>query len=227
MATGYEEIIGAMLDELGDEEIDSFASGLQLDDIAIGAEEIVGLVDPANDNSDFLRLMNATSGADLAPLARALTPQAPPQQGKAALQQMLKKLLFARNLDKNAVAVIDRPETKRRYAPLGFKIEGGNPVQPGQSGTATARPQKKYRIEKISIDSSIAPFFVITSFSIGIDNQFMSKDPLPATMFTEVATGKGILTDTAEVGNDIVFEFRSIDEKPRMFLAGCEGTMIR
>ena len=220
MATGYEEeIIGALLDEMGDDELDSFASGLDLESIAIGSDEIVGA---ENDNDEFLRLMSATSGADIVPTG-PMVPTAPTKS------QALQKLLLARQVDPGAVALVKERLSKRRFAPLGFEVDGhpDNIIPAGETGTATARPQKKYRIEKIKINSSIAPYFVITGFSIGVDNQFVSKAPVPASMFTEVSTGKGVLFGTAEVGNDIVFTFRSISDKPRMFLAGVEGTMIR
>ena len=214
MATGYEEeIIGALLDEMGDDELDSFASGLDLEGIAIGSDEIIGA---DNDNDEFLRLMSATSGADLVPTA--------PTQSRA-----LQKLMLARKIDPGAVALVKERLSKRRYAPLGFEVDGhpDNIIPAGDNATATARPQKKYRIEKIKINSDIAPYFVITGFSIGVDNQFVSKAPVPASMFTEVATGQGVLFGTAEVGNDIVFTIKNISDQPRMFLAGVEGTMIR
>ena len=235
-ASGYDEIIGAL------DELDALDAVAGEDFVSLGADEleaiagwdyegmgIAGYDEIIGADDDIATLM-AAAGAAPARRRPALVrraPAAPPAPPAAAkLAQLANRLAMARKVDPQAVAVVQRPQDRRREFPVGLVAPG--PTAFGQSASATALPQVTFRPERLIIPSQIAPFFTIDAIIVGKDNQTVSFDPLPATMFSEVGVGVRLSLKTAVVGMQIIVRFTNVDplQQARTFSGGIIGTAV-
>jgi len=142
------------------------------------------------------------------------------------LAELASRLSEARQVDPSAVAVVQRPQDRRREFPVGLVAPG--PTVFGSSAQAVAFPQVTFRPERLVIPSQIAPFFSIDAIIVGKDNQSVSFDPLPATMFSEVGVGVRLSLKTAVVGMQIIVRFTNVDplQQTRTFSGGIIGTAV-
>jgi len=89
------------------------------------------------------------------------------------------------------------------------------------------QPQRPFRPEKFRASSThSAPFFVITAYSIGQDNQFVGPGSIPCDLFSEVALYSQISAYTANLGNLITLTVQNIDTNTRDFRAAFFGTSL-
>lgn len=89
------------------------------------------------------------------------------------------------------------------------------------------QPQRPFRPEKFRASSThTAPFFVITAYSIGQDNQFVGPGSIPCDLFSEVALYSQISAYTANLGNLITLTVQNIDTNTRDFRAAFFGTSL-
>ncbi len=89
------------------------------------------------------------------------------------------------------------------------------------------QPQRPFRPEKFRASSThTAPFFVITAYSIGQDNQFVGPGSIPCDLFSEVALYSQIEAYTANLGNLITLSVTNIDTEIRDFRAAFFGTSL-
>lgn len=197
--SGYDEIIGAM-DEL--DALDA-ASGAG-PEISIGQDDLAELM--------------AASGYD------EIIGAEPAK--KAGLARLAQRMGIARAVDPSAVAVVDRPQDRRREFPVG--LIAPTPTVFGGTGQATALPQVTFRPERLIVPSDISASFTIDSVVVGKDLQSVSAQPLPATMFSEVAVGVRLNLKTAVVGMQIVVSFTNVDALQReiQFQAAFIGTAV-
>ena len=155
-------------------------------------------------------------------------PPAPTHPGvhPGRLIELGQRLALARQVDPHAVAVVQRPQDRRREFPVGLVAPG--PTAPGSSAQATAFPQVTFRPERLVIPSQIGPFFTVDAIIVGKDNQSVSFDPIPATMFSEVGVGVRLNLKTAVVGMQIIIRFTNVDPlgQPRTFSGGIIGTAV-
>jgi hypothetical protein len=142
------------------------------------------------------------------------------------VSELADRLHQARQVDPHAVAVVQRPQDRRREFPVGLVSPG--PTAFGTSAQATAFPQVTFRPERLVIPSQIAPFFTIDAIIVGKDNQSVSFDPIPATMFSEVGVGVRLNLKTAVVGMQIIVRFTNVDplQQTRAFSGGIIGTAV-
>ncbi len=184
-----------------------------LDAIA-GYGEIVGQDD------DLASLMAAAGGDTIAVGQAAAAAKA------ARVRKLADAMKLAREVDPGAVAVVDRPEDRRREYALGFTAAAAIPV--GASSTATALPQVRFRPERIVIPSTIAPSVTLDSIVVGKDSQQVAAGAIPAEVFTEVGVGVRLNLKTAIVGMQIVLSFTNIDALGReiLFRAAIIGTAV-
>ena len=217
---GYGEIVGA-LDEL--DALDAMAGSDDWvgDYLAVGDEDLElsalsGYGELVGTDEDLAALMAAAGAAP----RRAARPQ------PSRLARLAKRLNAARQVDPHAVAVVDRPEDRRREFPIGLIAAAPTPF--GGSGQATALPQVRFRSERLIVPSEIAPSFTIDAIVVGKDTQQVSFDSLPATMFSEVGVGVRLSLKTAIVGHQIVVRFTNIDPLQRtiLFRGGIIGTAV-
>ena len=88
-------------------------------------------------------------------------------------------------------------------------------------------PQRPFRPEKFRASSThTAPFFVITAYSIGQDNQFVGPGSIPCDLFSEVALYSQIEAYTANLGSLINMTVQNIDANTRDFRAAFFGTSL-
>ena len=88
-------------------------------------------------------------------------------------------------------------------------------------------PQRPFRPEKFRASSThTAPFFVITSYAIGQDNQFVGPGSIPVDLFSEVALYSQIEAYTANLGSLITMTVQNIDTNTRDFRAAFFGTSL-
>lgn len=88
-------------------------------------------------------------------------------------------------------------------------------------------PQRPFRPEKFRASSThTAPFFVITAYSIGQDNQFVGPGSIPCDLFSEVALYSQIEAYTANLGSLINMTVQNIDGNTRDFRAAFFGTSL-
>ncbi len=89
------------------------------------------------------------------------------------------------------------------------------------------QPQRPFRPEKFRASSThTAPFFTITAYSIGQDNQFVGPGSIPCDLFSEVALYSQISAYTANLGNLITLTVQNIDVNTRDFRAAFFGTSL-
>jgi len=89
------------------------------------------------------------------------------------------------------------------------------------------KPQRPFRREKFRASSThTAPFFVLTAYSIGQDNQFVGPGSIPCDLFSEVALYSQIEAYTANLGNLITLTVTNIDTNTRDFRAAFFGTSL-
>lgn len=88
-------------------------------------------------------------------------------------------------------------------------------------------PQRPFRPEKFRASSThTAPFFVITAYSIGQDNQFVGPGSIPCDLFSEVSLYSEIEAYTANLGSLITMTVQNIDGNQRDFRAAFFGTSL-
>lgn len=89
------------------------------------------------------------------------------------------------------------------------------------------QPQRPFRPEKFRASSThTAPFFVITAYSIGQDNQFVAPGSIPCDLFSEVALYSQIEAYTANLGNLITMSVQNIDTEVHDFRSAFFGTSL-
>lgn len=89
------------------------------------------------------------------------------------------------------------------------------------------QPQRPFRPEKFRASSThTAPFFTITAYSIGQDNQFVGPGSIPCDLFSEVALYSEISAYTANLGNLITMTVQNIDAATRDFRSAFFGTSL-
>lgn len=100
-------------------------------------------------------------------------------------------------------------------------------VTTGATRDISLQPQRPFRPEKFRASSThTAPFFVITAYSIGQDNQFVGPGSIPCDLFSEVALYSQISAYTANLGNLITLTVQNIDALTRDFRAAFFGTSL-
>jgi hypothetical protein len=206
ITSGYDEIIGAALDEL--DSLDAVGSVGAYP--AVGLQEIIGAY-PALGADPFAALM-AAAGADSGPAANM-----------AALQALGSQMQLARSIDPHAVVVRERAEDTRRTYHMGF--DAGADTAPGLAGVATQQPQVTIRPERLIVPSFIAPFFTVDKIIVGKDSQSaVGANPVPATTYSEVAVGVRLNLKTANLGHLVQLAFTNVDTDPHRFRATIIGT---
>lgn len=75
------------------------------------------------------------------------------------------------------------------------------------------KPQRPFRPDFYRASSyHTAPFFTISQYSIGQENQFVASGNIPVDLFSEVSVNTGTQGQTANLGNTIVLTFNNISD---------------
>jgi hypothetical protein len=129
----------------------------------------------------------------------------------------------ARQIDPNAVAVMQRRLTTRRKFPLGFPAID---LPAGGSALLETNPQFVFRPERLVVPSDIAFDVRLQDVKVGTQSQFVSTDAVPAAVFSEVAINTGISFRTAEIGNGVSFTAINTTLAVVRFSAAIIGTSV-
>lgn len=122
------------------------------------------------------------------------------------------------------VLVADRPIRREYTQVLPATSEA---IAAGASRVITLTPQRPFRPEFFRASSThTAPFFVISGYTVGQDNQFVGPGDIPCDIFSEVALYSGIKGYTANLGTIITLTVRNIDAAQRDFRAAFLGTSL-
>lgn len=170
-----------------------------------GTTEIVG--------ADDLEVLLGADELDL------LMGAAAQRQGVRPSQMMHR----ARQIDPNAVAVMQRRLTTRRKFPLGFPAID---LPAGGSALLETNPQFVFRPERLVVPSDIAFDVRLQDVKVGTQSQFVSTDAVPAAVFSEVAINTGISFRTAEIGNGVSFTAINTTLAVVRFSAAIIGTSV-
>jgi hypothetical protein len=134
------------------------------------------------------------------------------------------RMKMLRNIDPQAVALVQRRTQRRRRQMLGMVSAGA--VAVGASALIQAQPQRDFRVERITIPSSIASSFLLDDAKVGQNSQFIAAGSLPGETFTEVAIDNYVHFDTANLGNLIFLAVTNVGLAPVVFRATLLGTSL-
>lgn len=122
-------------------------------------------------------------------------------------QQAMKKALIQRKLMTGAIVKTLKPVAQRNLF-LGLVQTG---IAASALATITVQPQIPFKGYRLSVPAQFAPFFVLVDIRVGKDSQLVAPGAVPATSFSEVATGDNVSMDTASVGQLITVQVQNID----------------
>ena len=144
--------------------------------------------------------------------------------GAGDADALAERMKMLRNIDPNAVALVQRRTQRRRRQMLGMVSAGA--VAVGASALIQAQPQRDFRVERITIPSSIASSFLLDDAKVGQNSQFIAAGSLPGETFTEVAIDNYVHFDTANLGNLIFLAVTNVGIAPVVFRATLLGTSL-
>jgi hypothetical protein len=137
------------------------------------------------------------------------------------LANLRKRAILARRLA-SAKVVVKKPLGKARVQSLGFNAEVGA----GQTLDIPARPQVKFQGSRLSVPTSIAPFFMIEDIKVGRNSQFVAAAAQSAETYKDTSTVDNLRLDACEPGMDIILTVRNITGTTSDFRATLFGDAI-
>lgn len=100
-------------------------------------------------------------------------------------------------------------------------------IAAGATREITLQPQRPFRIKNFRCSSThTAPFFEVTAFTIGQDNQFIAPGSVPLDVFSEVALYSVVRGQTANPGSLVTLTVVNIDVDERDFRAAFFGNAL-
>lgn len=115
---------------------------------------------------------------------------------------------------------------REQYVPLNL---AGGPlatVLAGATVIVSTVLQKKFRANRLIIDSGVAGGFVVNDIRVGVAPQLGALGSLPGRMFTEFAVGIGLHGDTGDPGIQMSVSITNITGGPLPFVAGFQGIVV-
>ncbi len=103
---------------------------------------------------------------------------------------------------------IVRPDVEKRWRRQVAAVPA-TPIEVGKTADVRIRPQRLFRIERVSIPSSIAPFVAIRQVVIGQEPQLVASGEIPGEAWSEVARDAHVHFDTADIGHEIILTVRN------------------
>lgn len=119
-----------------------------------------------------------------------------------------KRALIAQKRAQNATLLKALAPTQKRNWFVGL-FQAAIPLS--SAFTITALPQVAFRARRLSIPNQFASNFVINSIVIGVAFQQASFTAVPATSFSETATGINLGLATCQIGQAISVAVQNID----------------
>jgi hypothetical protein len=94
------------------------------------------------------------------------------------------------------------------------------------TANVTAQPQVLFRPERLVVDGTVAPSFLINQFIIGKNSQLASQGAIPASMFSPTAVGVTLKLDTAQISALITLNVTNTSGGALRFTAGLIGESV-
>lgn len=162
-------------------------------DVAIGGEEIVG----------YDELIGKAKSA-----------------GRPDLAQ---KLILAKKMDQNAVALV-----KTRGGPRRRKVMAGASTVIGIGATENIRfeAQENFRPEEFFVQGANIDDFIINSIKIGTEEQFVNSGQCPADVFSPLCLRSNVHFKTMNLGSICVVNVTNTNAAARTFNSAFIGTAM-
>lgn len=143
----------------------------------------------------------------------------PPGIGNPAWGQNPLGLGFPNGLNYQNGPVLPQP----RVFSLGLTSNG--PIAAGTSKLITTSPQGVFKAQRLSVPSSIAPYFIISQIKVGAKLQSVdgSDTGVPAEIFSEVSQNNLMDFDTAQPGIVMSLVVTNVDSVARAFFGAFIG----
>lgn len=114
--------------------------------------------------------------------------------------------------------------TKSRMYPLG--LDSVAVIAAAATANVQNNPQVLFRPERIVVAGGIAGFFIMNSFTVGKNNQFVAAGAIPCDTFAPNSFGVRLKCDTAQVNSVVVANVTNIDGANHRFLATVLGEAV-
>jgi hypothetical protein len=124
------------------------------------------------------------------------------------------------------VREVSRGVWREQYVPL--NLAGGvlSTIAAGATVIVSTTLQKKFRANRMVIDSGVAGGYVINDIRVGVTPQLAATGSLPGRMFTELAVGIGLHADTGEPGIQLSVSVTNVTGGALPFVAGFQGIAV-
>lgn len=177
-----------------DDDIDDLLDELSGDDVAIGGKEIIG--------------------------AQEIIGAAAKKLAKQILSHRMKS---ARNIDPDAVALVQSPAGPRRR-----KVLAGTTTSIGPGATAVVEftAQEDFRPEDFFVQATNIASFLILSIKVGTEEQFVNTGAAPADMFGANALRSQVHFKTMNLGTVTAVTVRNTSAGALDFNSSFIGTAV-
>lgn len=123
-------------------------------------------------------------------------------------------------------AVITEREPKWLYNQI-LPCVSSSTVAAAASTDIELKPQRTFRPDFFRTSSfHTAPFFTLSAYAIGQENQFVASGSVPVDLFSEVSLNTGMRGQTANLGNLITLTVNNISSDTKTFRGAFFGKTL-
>lgn len=123
-------------------------------------------------------------------------------------------------------AVVTEREPKWLYNQI-LPCTSPSTVAAGAQADLELKPQRTFRPDFFRCSSfHTTPFFVLTAYAIGQENQFVASGSVPVDLFSEVSLNTGMRGQTANLGNLITLTVQNIYTDAKTFRGAFFGKTL-
>lgn len=123
------------------------------------------------------------------------------------------------------VAVRDASPSKGRELVLGFD-SGAGTIAAGGTAAVNSSPQQVFRPERICVQGTTAPNFLINSLTIGTSIQLLNATGVHAEVFSSLAQDTRLRMDTAQINSVVSFNVTNLSLAISRFFAALLGPAV-
>jgi hypothetical protein len=125
-----------------------------------------------------------------------------------------------------AVAQTSRGVWREQYVPLNLTTGPTGTIAAGATVIVSTVLQKKFRPNRLILDSGVAGGYVVNDVRVGVLPQVGALGSLPGRMFSELAVGVGLHGDTGDPGISLSVSVTNITGGALTFVAGFQGIVV-
>lgn len=139
-------------------------------------------------------------------------------------QALRAKLMRARQVDRNAAAVVPRDTGPRRVKVL--PVPPKLAIAAGAEDSVTIDAQELFRPERFVLSGSVATAFVIQDIKIATSSMLVADGDVPGEIFRPDAVGVGVHFKTINPGEKVLIRFKNVSAAPADFRGAFLGTSV-